>query len=666
MNVDLGLCPGCFQTKWTGGVCPGCGYRSDPDAFPTALPPGTLVSRYTVGKVLGKPGGFGITYLAFDPVLNRRLALKELMPRELVARRPDGETLHVQTRDDEDLFKYTLASFLNEARLIAQLAHPNVVRVLDFFQENGTAYFAMEYYEGQALSEHVHAAGGRLTGREALALMLPILEGLDHIHSRDEPILHRDIKPSNIYLAGGKTPILLDFGAARVAMGQQSRSLSAVLTPGFAPYEQYSTRGDQGPWTDVYGCAATLYFLVTGRAPPEASVRIDDPRIEPPHALAPGVSPELSAAIVRGLGFRPRDRPQSARAFAGLLTGRAEGERTTDRTPAGAGWSGGALIADDAPTVVESEWSSSNAEPEREQGVGAPPPFAHPPPGRPVEAAATVVAAPTPVRSASSRRRSIPVVAGAGVVTLLAASLAFGLTRPGNEAPVVVQDDPEEVVNEEGEGSELVFRPDDEPVPEDAELTTPPGEEPESETAPFPADSQAAESDAPETPPAAPPAAPATGVLVIVYGDEPREAQRAETTVLRSLAGHQGLQPLDPSSLSIIRGDQAAVEAANRGDFAALASLGRDHGAEFLVVGDLTSRATPSVGQFFTGTAEMDLKMYRVSTGALVDSGTFRVGPGGEQPVLSLNDGDARSRAAEEASNTAAAAARLWLQRAFR
>ena len=153
MKDDLRLCPGCFLESWTGGPCRRCSYQHDPSAFPSALEPGTVLSKYTLGRVLGKPGGFGITYLAFDPVLNRRVAIKELMPRELVARRPDGATLHAHTREDEELFKYTLTSFLNEARLIAQFSHPNVVRVLDFFEGNGTAYFAMEYYEGQTLAE---------------------------------------------------------------------------------------------------------------------------------------------------------------------------------------------------------------------------------------------------------------------------------------------------------------------------------------------------------------------------------------------------------------------------------------------------------------------------------------------------------------------------------
>jgi serine/threonine protein kinase len=247
MREEPTLCPGCFLNDWAGGPCARCGYVLDPEAFPTALQPGTVLSKYAVGRVLGKPGGFGITYLAFDGVLERRVALKELMPRELVARRPDGETLRVQTREDEALFNYTLTSFLNEARVIAQLSHPNVVRVLDFFEANGTAYFTMEFYEGETLAEYARRAGGHLSGDDAVALLLPLLDALDHIHSLDEPILHRDIKPANIYLTGRGAPILLDFGAARVALGQQSRSLSAVLTPGFAPSSSIRPAATRGP-----------------------------------------------------------------------------------------------------------------------------------------------------------------------------------------------------------------------------------------------------------------------------------------------------------------------------------------------------------------------------------------------------------------------------------
>lgn len=646
MTTDHGLCHGCLQAPRGDRSCPRCGYLHDPHAFPTALAPGTALAKYTVGRVLGKPGGFGITYLAYDSVLARRVAVKELMPREIVARRPDGETLQVQTRDDEALFEYTRRSFLNEARLIAQLAHANVVRVLDYFEENGTAYFAMEYYEGRTLQEHVAAQGGRLPGPEAVGLILPVLEALDEIHSREQPILHRDIKPSNIYLAQ-KRPILLDFGAARVTLGEQSRSLSAVLTPGFAPYEQYSARGNQGPWTDVYGCAATLYFLVTGRAPPDASERIDDPRIDDPRLLAPDLSLALGAAIVTGLGFRPADRPQSAREFAGLLRIRATGMATAFNAAA----PGGA----DAPTVLPAELAARTGRNPGldEAAAAAVDPAAYAPtrvvaPNRPP--------APTPVGAAArpgpDRRRWAAVAVG---VLVLAGSAAAAISQAGS---------PEETAEPAPAVTSLV----DGPTVTELLEPTPPPARPAPEYDPPPASAPTA-SPRPAAPAAGQgaPAAAATGILVVVYGEDEGDARLAETAVLRSMSGRGDFRPLDAGSLGIIRGDQAAVDRAiDDGDFSALASLGRQHGAEFLVVGDLSARAAPSFGQFFSGTAELDLKMYRVSTGSLVDAQVFRVGSGGNRPPTALNEDQARSQAAEAAGTLGANAARQWMNRALR
>ena len=708
MGDDLRLCPGCFLEPWAGGPCPRCGYTLDPGAYPTALPPGTVVSKYTVGRVLGKPGGFGITYLAFDPILNRRLALKELMPRELVARHPDRETLHVQTRDDEDLFRYTLTSFLNEARLVAQFGHPNLVRVLDYFEANGTAYFAMEYYEGRTLAEHVQASGGRLSGDEAVALILPLLDALDYIHTQDEPVLHRDIKPANIYITGRGTPILLDFGAARVALGQQSRSLSAVLTPGFAPFEQYSTRGNQGPWTDVYGCAATLYFLVTGQAPPEASIRLEDPRVEPPARFAPELSPVVAEAIVRGLGFRPEERPRSAAEFRDLLTGRARaGESATEVFVGGVGAAdrpasrGGTIPAGawDRPTdqapVGGAERPTEVAPLSGAGGFGSttPPPGADAtvlasagafPAGTGGAAAPSGSGSPTgsasgPGSSSGGGSRTKPALLAAAAV-LVVASGAWGITRMGGDDAAVdrVLADAaaaaEQAADEAGEAAEAAGDPDRttlasqdsggasaQPPPEGSPATG-------SGAATTPIDGAVGQRNATPTGVAStgtqPAMVPATGVLVIVYGDDSGGARQVESAVLRSLLGRGNLQALDATALSMIRGDQQAVEAANAGNFSSLAALGREHGAEFLVVGDLTTRAQPSVGQFFAGTAEMDMKMYRVSSGDLVDANTFRIEPG--ETELALSEGEARSRAAQAAGSEAAQAAQAWLARAMR
>jgi serine/threonine protein kinase len=646
MTDELDLCPGCFLEPRTSERCQRCGFEDDPGAFASALQPGTVLTKYTLGRVLGKPGGFGITYLAFDRVLQRRVAIKELMPRELVARRPDGNTLHVHTRQDAEFFAQTLGSFLKEARLLAQFSHPNVVRVLDYFEANGTAYFAMEYYEGQTLAEYAQGKGGKLSGPEAVAMMLPLLDALDHIHSLPEPILHRDIKPHNIYLAGKKTPILLDFGAARVALSQQSRSLSAVLTPGFAPYEQYSTRGNQGPWSDVYGCAATLYYLVAGRVPPDASQRFDDRRVEPPRTYAPDLTPQLNDAIVAGLGFTPDERPQTARAFAQLLSGQPVPLGATERAPIPQPVLGPTEVAPGgghqvARTLVR--------EPERVPPLPSPPP------------------PPRPATRPSSR---LPIAIAAVVVLLVAGTVAATVWRnskPPEPVPIVKErsEPPVREDKQPPERSEARDRVAPPPTPPtEAIAKTPPAR-----TERTPDDSTragrrtaAATTVATSSPPQ-PAVPPPTAVLVVILGDDPDAARQAESVILRAVAGQSGLQALEPESLSMLRGDQAALQAAAAGNFTALAAMGRQHGVELMVVGDLRSRATPSINRFYTGTAELNVKTYRTSTGRVVDAQTFIVGPGGTQPVLAINDIEARSRAAAQAANAAAdAIARLGRQ----
>ena len=240
------LCPGCFADKGQTNPCPHCGYDEQANRGPLPLPHRTLLhDQYLVGRVLGKPGGFGITYLGWDLHLQMRLAIKEYLPRELAGRATDRATVAAHSSDDGEQFRYGLEQFLREARTLAHLDHPNIVGVRHFFEANGTAYLVMNYYQGLSLAEYLDQQGGHMPEEQATQLMLPILDGLRAVHAKD--FLHRDIKPQNIYLArldsGGVRPILLDFGAARQAMGEHSRSLSVVLTPGYAPFEQYHRKG---------------------------------------------------------------------------------------------------------------------------------------------------------------------------------------------------------------------------------------------------------------------------------------------------------------------------------------------------------------------------------------------------------------------------------------
>jgi len=311
------FCPGCFERDATASrdTCPECGYSTDQDRSPLALPVHTeLKGRYRVGRVLGEPGGFGVTYLAFDERLEIRVAIKEYVPRELAGRGSDGVSVVSYSTGDQEEFEYGLDRFLGEAKALAQFDHANIVSVRDFFEAHGTACLVMDYYEGKTLKQYLQEQpGGRMDLENATEIMLRVLDGLKEVHA--EGYLHRDIKPANIYLTAEGRPILIDFGAARLALGEKSRSLSVVMTEGYAPYEQYRRHGDQGPWTDVYGCGATLYKMVTGQPPAPAADRAVEDRIDLPHEINPAVSADLSAAIMEALAVRGEERLQSGEAF---------------------------------------------------------------------------------------------------------------------------------------------------------------------------------------------------------------------------------------------------------------------------------------------------------------------------------------------------------------
>jgi len=214
------LCPGCFVS---GGArpCQECGYSGEENRPRNCLAAlATLQGGLVVGRLLGKPGSFGITYLGWDRLLERKVAIKEYLPRDLASRAPGDPKVLSHSVEDERAFRYGLEKFVEEARILAHLDHPNIVRVQRFFEENGTAYLVMDYHDGVSLDQHLEG-GKRLPEAEAVALLLPILEALSHIHAKG--LVHRDVKPSNIYLKGARTPILLDFGAARASLGERTQ-----------------------------------------------------------------------------------------------------------------------------------------------------------------------------------------------------------------------------------------------------------------------------------------------------------------------------------------------------------------------------------------------------------------------------------------------------------
>jgi formylglycine-generating enzyme required for sulfatase activity/serine/threonine protein kinase len=312
------LCPNCFAGKPATALCPRCGFAAASNPSSLWLPAGTLVhDEYVIGRALGKPGGFGITYLAWERTLEVRVAIKEYLPRDLAGRITGSGQVQSHSEDEEVAFRYGLEQFLREARTLAMLDHPNIVRVRRFFEENGTAYLVMDYWEGSSVAALLEQRG-KLPENEAVALMVPILDALEYLHGRN--LLHRDIKPANLYLKQDRTPILLDFGAARWALGERTQSLSVLLSPGYSAFEQYHAQGAQGAWTDVYGATATLYRMLTGTDPPDATGRLDNDTLIPAQDLVPGISPALAGALARGLAPRRANRAQTAAELRWLLT----------------------------------------------------------------------------------------------------------------------------------------------------------------------------------------------------------------------------------------------------------------------------------------------------------------------------------------------------------
>src|SRR5262249_48032696 len=243
----------------------------DQAEYHSALAAGLMIGRYKIVSVLGE-GSFGITYHCHDSQLHRDVAIKEYLPRSLAIRQGDTQVLPRSTDVSKD-FVWGRSRFLDEARILARLSHvPAVVRVHDFLEANGTAYVVMQLLAGQTLAQRLERQT-RLP-QVAIEQILPaLLDGLEQIHTVG--FLHRDIKPTNIMLSSDDSPTLIDFGASRAAVAGRTKEMTAIFTPGFAAPEQ-SSAGKQGPWTDIYGLAATLYACVRGEPPPSAMERLLD------------------------------------------------------------------------------------------------------------------------------------------------------------------------------------------------------------------------------------------------------------------------------------------------------------------------------------------------------------------------------------------------------
>ena len=315
------ICYNCFREKPDNEqTCSFCGYTngSGADRYPLALPEGSvLAGRYIVGRVLGQ-GGFGITYIARDYQTGERIALKEFFP-DTVALRDERLSVRSFTGEKQEFFQYGKECFLAEAETLSKfIGNDNICRIYSYFEENNTAYFAMEYIEGESLQELLNRRGGKIGFEEAKEILLPVMDALSAVHAQG--IIHRDISPDNIIIEADGTVKLLDFGAARYSLGDKSRSLDVVLKHGYAPKEQYTRRGRQGPFTDVYSLSATFYRAITGRTPPDSIDRLEEDDLIAPSILCPGIPACAEEALLKGLAVSVGDRYHTIEELKAALT----------------------------------------------------------------------------------------------------------------------------------------------------------------------------------------------------------------------------------------------------------------------------------------------------------------------------------------------------------
>lgn len=349
------------------------------------LPVGYKLQNYRILSVLGE-GGFGITYLAQDEVLEQKVAIKEYFPASLTSRNNQTQAVQASNTDSAKIFQWGLDRFLTEARILAQLSHPHIVRVLYFTSLNNTGYMVMQYEEGEPLDKWVKRyPDSQLPQADVLALLDPITQALEVVHELG--IAHRDVKPANIYIRSSGQPVLLDFGAARNTVSGRSQTVAAIVSSGYSPIEQYSDVAEQGPWTDIYATAAVAYRLICGKTPPDAPSRIDaelssraDPCAKLSDAPMDGFDPHILQGIDQALAIRAKDRPQSIKEWRAVLGLDGDSTKTAGKsaqaqpTKAGAGFAQTVLVDRPPPeldaTVLARPRSETEAGSSKSGGAG--------------------------------------------------------------------------------------------------------------------------------------------------------------------------------------------------------------------------------------------------------------------------------------------------------
>ena len=326
MNYN-NLCPHCMREiqKNGKGTCPYCGFDDTyaPELTHQLRPFTVLNGKYLVGSVLGECG-FGITYIGYDLNLELRTAIKEFYPNGFCRRESSiTNTLSPYGGSQGESFEKWRSRFIKEAKSLAKCTNlSGIVGVKDFFEENNTAYIVMEYLEGQTLKEYLNRQGGKLPVGWALQALEPVMVSMSQVHRAG--IIHRDISPDNIMITTDGMMKLLDFGAAVDLMKEEERSLSIMLKPGYAPEEQYRTKGKLGPWSDVYALAATIYKCITGITPPEAMERMREDQLAAPGSLGINMPPSVEAALLKGMSVYADNRYQTMDEFHHALMARAE------------------------------------------------------------------------------------------------------------------------------------------------------------------------------------------------------------------------------------------------------------------------------------------------------------------------------------------------------
>jgi serine/threonine protein kinase len=431
-----------------------------------SLPPGARVGEFEIRRVLGA-GGFGVVYLAWDHALEREVALKEYLPVTLAVRAPNGRIV-VRAENHAETFALGLRSFVNEARMLARFDHPSLVKVYRFWEDNGTAYMAMPMYHGRTLRQVRQAMAAGSPGEAWCRAMIdPMLDALERMHRED--IFHRDIAPDNILLTDEGHAVLLDFGAARRVIGDRTHALTAILKPHFAPIEQYADVSSmrQGPWTDLYGLGATVYYLLTGQPPLPAAARALHDELQPLTRVKPtGCSEAFLAAVDWAMAVRPQERPQSVAIWRDVLEGRMDVPSVLHRdktqpnvatrdvlaaSPPPAATDFDPTQPEPSPTAVPGHVTAGQVSAARAVWRGFTVPAAEAldqVPTRPMQwegdeeepAEETASSAlPEPARPARHRARRLPPIAwvlggGAGALALIAVAAGLWSSRAGQEA----------------------------------------------------------------------------------------------------------------------------------------------------------------------------------------------------------------------------------------